>query len=400
MIIGLTRSLKVAGLFLTGVLATGVATAEITLEAIGRYSTGKFDKDSAIVVAHDPLHQRLYVVNRQARGAEVLDISDPTHPVLLGLLDVDDYGRPTYVAVAGGFVAVAVEDNDTQDPGSVVFFDSAMTELSSLDVGALPDMMAFTPDGSTLLVANEGELEPEVGKAVGAAGVNDPEGSISVIDVSNGFSELTQDDVRTADFTGFDAASLEAMGVRIVREGATAAEDLEPEYLALSSDSTTAWIALQENNALAEIDIATATITGIVALGLKDHRLPENKLDVSNYDGEINITNWPVYGLYQPDGIGAYEVAGQTYLVLINEGTDRASEETRVKDLVLDPDVFPDAAELQLLSNLGNLQVTNADGDIDDDGDYDELFSFGGRSFSIRTTDGTMIYDSELNWSG
>jgi 2',3'-cyclic-nucleotide 2'-phosphodiesterase/3'-nucleotidase/5'-nucleotidase len=378
----------IAALVLTVALPAGPAAAEITLQAIGRHPTGVFDRDAGVVVTHDPVNQRLYVINRQAGGADVLDLSDATNPVKLGGLDVGDYGLPTSVAVRDGIVAVAAESIPTTDPGHVIFFDSALLEIGFVEVGALPDMLTYTPDGNYLLVANEGELDEGVDPVI------DPYGTLSVIDVSNGYSGLTQSDVHTADFTGFTALELQAVGIRIVREGATAAEDLEPEYLTISGDSASAWVVLQENNALAELDIASATITSIVPLGLKDHRLAGNELDASNDDNAINISNWPVYGMYQPDGIASYEVDGQTYLVISNEGTDRASEEVRVRDLILDPDEFPNRDDLQENMNLGNLQVTNADGDTDGDGDFDELFSFGGRSFSIRTTDGTLIYDS------
>lgn len=88
----------------------------------------------------------------------------------------------------------------------------------------------------------------------------------------------------------------------------------------------------------------------------------------------------------------------RTYLVTANEGDSRDysgfSEEERVADVVLDPTVFPDAADLQKEENLGRLKITNTMGDTDGDGDYDKLFSYGARSFSIWTDDGHLIYDS------
>ena len=49
-------------------------------------------------------------------------------------------------------------------------------------------------------------------------------------------------------------------------------------------------------------------------------------LDVSDEDGEINISNeWAgLYGMYHPDAIAAYDVGGQTYIVTANEGDARA----------------------------------------------------------------------------
>lgn len=124
----------------------------------------------------------------------------------------------------------------------------------------------------------------------------------------------------------------------------------------------------------------------------------ENGLDASDSDGAINITNWPVLGMYQPDALASYEVKGETFIITANEGDGRDydgfSEEAEVKDLVLDPTAFPNAAELQADETLGSLTVTTANGDTDGDGDFDKLYAFGGRSFSIWDTQGNLVYDS------
>ena len=80
---------------------------------------------------------------------------------------------------------------------------------------------------------------------------------------------------------------------------------------------------MQENNAFVEIDVDTATVTSIWSLGFKNHRLIGNELDASDRDDTINIRNWPVYGMYQPDAIASYEFDGNTYLVTANEGDGR-----------------------------------------------------------------------------
>ena len=186
--------------------------------------------------------------------------------------------------------------------------------------------------------------------------------------------------------------------MRIFGPGASVAEDLEPEYITVSRNSLTAWVTLQENNAIAEIDIRSGEVTSITSLGLKDHSVAGNGLDASNRDDEINIATWPVFGMYQPDSIASYQVRGQTFLVTANEGDSRDydgfSEEERVKDLTLDPTAFPDAATLQENENLGRLKTTNVNGDTDDDGDFDQIFSYGTRSFSIWTADGDLVFDS------
>ncbi|MBE9189104.1 choice-of-anchor I family protein [Gloeocapsopsis crepidinum LEGE 06123] len=365
----------------------------ISLAPIGTYETGIFDEGAAEIVEYDPETQRLFVVNANSATLDVLDISDPTNIQALEAISLTSYGAvANSVDIFDGVLAVAVENEDTQLPGNAVFFDTDGKFLSSVEVGTLPDMLTFTPDGSKVLVANEGEPSDDY--------TVDPEGSVSIIDVSGGFENLTQNNVTTAGFTAFNDRKEEliAEGVRIFGPNATVAQDIEPEYITVSSDSTTAWIALQENNALGLLDIASGEVTDILPLGFKDHTLPENAFDASDRDDAINITNWPVFGIYQPDAIASYEVDGETFIITANEGDardyDAYSEEARIEDLVLDPVAFPNAAELQAEEALGRLIVTTANGDTDSDGEYEELYVFGGRSFAIWTEEGELIYDS------
>jgi hypothetical protein len=246
-------------------------------------------------------------------------------------------------------------------------------------------MVAFTNACDYVLVANEGE--PDDAYTV------DPEGSVSFIDVSTvGDAPPT---VVTAGFTGFNGATLP--GVRIFGPGATVAMDLEPEFIAVSPDDSTAWVSLQENNALAIVDIASMSVIGIVSLGLKDHGHGEYALDPSNRDDRIHIKRWQTWGMYQPDGLAILEWDGVPYLVSANEGDardyDGFSEEIRVKDLELDPAVYKPGTQDD--DNLGRLNSTTADGDTDGDGLVDMIHSYGARSISIWDAGtGAQTYDS------
>ena len=362
------------------------------LVPLGTYETGIFDESAAEIVVHDPVTQRLFVVNASVPAVDVLDVSDPSNPIKLFELDPSAFGAgANSVAISNGIVAVAIENEVKTDPGSVVFFDIDGNFLNAVTVGALPDMLTFTPDGTKVLVANEGEPNDDY--------TIDPEGSISIIDLSGGVANLTQANVTTADFTAFNhqREALIASGVRIFGPNATVAQDVEPEYIAVTRDSSTAYVALQENNALAVVDIASGTVTDILPLGFQDHSVVP--LDASDRDGGINITTYPnLFGMYMPDAISLYEVGGETFIVTANEGDARDyggfSEEVRVKDLMLDPIAFPNAAELQADEALGRLTVTTTLGDADGDGLYEELYAFGGRSFSIFDTQGNLVYDS------
>ena len=365
-------------------------TNSIKLTPISTFTTGIFDEGAAEINAYDANSQRLFVVNANDNSLDVLDLSNPSNPTLITQISLASFGGgANSVTVKHGLVAVAVANDNTQEPGEVVFLDINGNFLNSVTVGALPDMVTFSPDGNKVLVANEGEPSDDY--------TVDPEGSISIIDLSYGVNNAT---VTTADFKSFNPQidELRQAGVRIFGPGATVAQDLEPEFITVSPDSQTAYATLQENNAIAIIDLHSGTVTDIVPLGFKDHSLPGNALDPSNEDGGINIQNLPVFGMFQPDSITSYEVDGKTYLVTANEGDardyDGFSEEVRVEDIVLDPYAFPNAAQLQKPENLGRLKVTNTLGDTDGDGDFDQLFAFGGRSFSILDEDGNFVFDS------
>lgn len=362
------------------------------LGLIGTYDSG-LGEGATEIVAHDAASQRLFIVNSANSTVDVVDISTPSAPAFIASLDVTTFGAAANsVAVSNGIVAVAVEADTAQDPGQVVFFSTSGAVLGAVTVGALPDMLTFTPDGTRVLVANEGEPNDDY--------TVDPEGSVSIIDISGG---LTNPAVTTVGFTDFNAGGSRAeelsADVRVFGPGASVAQDLEPEFITVSDDGSTAWVALQEANAFAVIDVNAGTVIRIDALGFKDHSLPGNTMDASNRDDGINIQNWPTLGMYQPDGITSLTLGMDTYVFSANEGDSRDydgfSEEERIADVMLDPTAFPDAATLQDDANLGRLKITTANGDTDTDGDFDTLYSYGARSFSVwNGSDGSLVWDS------
>ncbi|MBP55260.1 choice-of-anchor I family protein [Marinobacter sp.] len=392
----------------------GTSQTLIELNTLGTYASGAFDEGAAEIVAHDPANQRLFVINANDSTVDVLDIQDPEMPLKLSTIDATAEGASANsVAVYGGFVAVAIEANVKQDNGKVVFYNSTdLNKVGEVEVGALPDMLTFTGDGQKLLVANEGEPSDDYSV--------DPEGSVSIVDLSNGVAAATVTRVGFASFNGQQAELME-QGLRVFGPGATLAQDLEPEYIAISIDGKKAWVAMQEANAVAELDIAAGEITAIIPLGFKDHSIIGNELDASNDDSGINIRNWPVKGIYHPDAMTSYGFNGKTYYITANEGDSRDydgfSEEFRVADLTLDATAFPNAAELQEDANLGRLNVTSTLGFANScapsdpanvtlmGGEYDrsyvenncvynELYAYGARSFSIWSETGERVFDS------
>jgi hypothetical protein len=184
----------------------------------------------------------------------------------------------------------------------------------------------------------------------------------------------------------------------------TVAQGVEPESIAISPDSRTAYLSLTSANAIAEIDLERRAVTDIIGLGTKDHSLldaagePVNGFDASDTDGGIEIRAWPVRSFFQPDGLAVIEEAGERFIVTANEGDpidkDWFSEQARVAQLPLDERAFANGDALKRPEALGRLHVTTEHGDIDDDGRYEELYMLGARSFSVWTTQGRQVFDS------
>ena len=368
---------------------------EIQLNYIGSFDPSGNNNSSTEIVVHDPATQRLFTISSLTDVFDIIDFSKPSIPSVVNTVNMTPYGGITSIAVKNGIIAAASPNTNPQQNGSVVFFDINGNFLKQVTVGALPDMITFTPDGTKVITANEGE--PNDAYTV------DPEGTISIIDISGGIGNLTQSNVTTLNFNNFDSqvAALTATGLRKVRTNNTLSQDLEPEYVTVSADSQKAWVTLQENNAIAEVDLVTKNITGIWGLGKKDMSLPGNGFDASDNNGEVLIANWPVKAYYLPDAVQNYKIGNTNYIVTANEGDEKDllgySERTTVgaNSYMLDPTIFPNANILKASHNLGRFRVSSATGNTDGDSDFEEIAALGARSFSIFNADTKQqVYDS------
>jgi hypothetical protein len=330
---------------------------------------------------------------------DIADFSDPKNITLIKSIDMTPYGGITSITVKNDVVAVASPNAVEQLDGQVVFFNTNGDFINKVTVGALPDMITFTPDGKKVLTANEGQ--PNLDYSV------DPEGSISVIDISAGAANLTQAQVKTIDFKSWNAgeADLKAKGVRKLYAPSTMAQDFEPEFITVASDNIKAWVTLQENNAIAELDLSTNTVSAIWAMGTKNMNANGNGFDASDVSGSILIANWPVQSFYLPDGMANYSVNNKNYLITANEGDEKEytplNERTTVSAVTLDATKFPQGDMLKETHALGRFRITNTLGDTDGDGDYDALYSVGSRSFSIwDATSKSLVWDAgdQLEW--
>ena len=349
---------------------------------------------AAEITAYDPITRRLFAVNNGTLNKiDIIDLSVPTSALRVNSISVVPYGGfVNSVDVSNGLLAAAIESSNKQANGKLVIFNTkTLDEVKVIEVGALPDMVTFTKDGKYILTANEGEPNDTY--------TIDPEGTVSIVSVSD-YS------VRTINFSAFQGqlAALTAKGFRVFGPGKNFLKDIEPEYITVSDDSKTAWITLQENNAIAELDIIAGTITKIMPLGFKNYGLAGNEIDASDRDTKIDISARysNVFGMYQPDAISNIKFNGITYLFTANEGDSREytgfSEMRRFgsSSHILDPVAFPNAASIKADAMLGRLNITTTLGDTDGDGDFDAAYSLGARSFSVwNAQTGEQVFDSK-----
>jgi len=397
-----------------------------------------FDESAAEIVAFDPATDFAYLVNSNAGVIDVVDLSSPVMPVIVSSLDVAaDVAADVGIAMGGvnsvdvddDLIVVAVEADIKTDNGYIAFYNTEGTYLRAVEAGALPDMVTFTHDGQFVVVANEGEPNDDY--------TIDPPGSVTII--AREASEGT--DVSLADVSAAVGPVRLSLSADVCGGGVTDADtrmgcDLEPEYITISADNSTAYAALQENNAVAIIDIASASLTSVLGIGFKDYGIAGNELDPSNRDGGANIASWNVFGTYMPDAITSYSVDGITYLVTANEGDGREYltevdeadcpagrifddgecfyylDEIRIGDIAdtgatlstdllarLPADYADDAklGRLKVITDLGLEDASCLDAAYQPTAScvYSDLYSFGARSFTIwNAATGEVVFDS------
>ena len=321
------------------------------------------------IAAFDPRTNTIWVA-----GIVGVDVLDASTGELVEHIDVTPHGAVNSVAIHNGLAAFAVEaasqslscaSCDRRHPGKVLFYDTATRlpdgDPSVVGVGSLPDMVTFTHDGRKLLVANEATPNPAADTPYSA---DDPPGSVTIIDVK----------ARRVSATAlFNGVSTSGSNLR-----QNTGMDFEPEYIAISRDDTKAYVTVQEANGIAVLDLISNEFTEVIGLGAKDFNKPGNEIDPRD-DSPASVTFQSVAakGLYMPDGVATYKWRGETYLVMANEGDFREDNVDRSP-----------ASSFGAAAPLDRLRVSNRDSSPGN------LFAAGARSFSIRRTDGTIVYDS------
>ncbi|MBW7474701.1 choice-of-anchor I family protein [Paenibacillus oenotherae] len=373
----------------------------LSVEQIGRYSVGVTNKDGGVaeIVKYNKDNGKFYLVNgatvpptldivtlaadqslQKEKSVDVKPLAETSGFTFGDLTSVD-------INTSTKQIFLAVQEADHMANGKILVLDYEGNLLKTYETGVQPDMIKATPDGKYVLTANEAEPRTAAG---------DPEGSVTIVDTTTDAVVHVKFDDPTVidDLVHIRGASHPVTG-KITGSSTNKADalfDLEPEYITLSADHTVAYVSLQENNAIAVIDIPAKSVTAVKGLGYKNLNDPANTLDLVK-DDAIKFENVPFLGMYMPDGIASHTYNGKTYLFSANEGdvTEWPGREggTTIKDLKasLDP-ASPAAVFLNGKTAYDKVEVA---GDMS----KDAVYMYGGRSFSIWDAD-TMaqVYDS------
>lgn len=421
------------------------AITTITTKLVARaVLNAESPEGAAEIVQYQKSTGLIYAINSSGSIAtvDIIDLANADHSALsadsegvitnsnmttVNQIQLNDYtpGDANSIAISDdlNLLAVAMAADETGVKGSIGFYDisgATPSFIKNVEVGYLPDMVTFSPDSQKVVVANEGEPSGDY--------TIDPEGSISIINITNGNID---DAAISINFTHLNSeqALLEAQGAMFPNPSGrtikgqlintTVAMDLEPEYVAISEDSKTAFVSLQENNAIAIVDLNNDSLVSVQGLGVKSWA--ELMLDASDKDNGINFRQYNnLYGMFQPDTVASYQWKGANFVVTANEGDGREyffdaadeaecianggldydsddgclsyTDESRAKDLMLDATAFSHVNNDN--DDLGRLKVSIEKGDTDNDGDYDQLYTYGARSFSIWDNNGQLVFDS------
>ncbi|MFR5134616.1 MAG: choice-of-anchor I family protein [Acutalibacter sp.] len=374
-------------------------TAALNLTQIARYSAGQYNVDGGVmeIVAYNQATEWAYAINGQSGklaaiplagltvGAHVEELTG-TEIEVKALVEAEDgafqYGDMTSVAISpdSTTLAAALQAQDSNDAGRVALFtceeDGSLTLEVLVETGAQPDMVTFAGDG-VVLTADEGEPREGYGEDIA-----DPKGSVTVVDVEARESTVV-------DFSAFDSQrdQLAEDGI-VLKKGSAPSEDLEPEYIAVSGGK--AYVTLQENNAIAVLDIESQTFEGVYSAGFEDHSTTAIDLDKKD-DAYAPKTYESLLGIRMPDGIAAFTVEGATYLVTANEGDAREWGDEDHGTFYLSEDER-DFGEEGVTSPTGGItgEGSGLEGKVvffkteDFDGlDPEKDYVFGGRSFTV-----------------
>ena len=405
-------SLAVTTLFTTSALITAgqfpVRANEATVKITEISAISLDGEGSGEIATFHPGSKRIFATNGVKNAIDIFDISNVAAPKKVGSLSLSPYGNDVTSVAAGRDVVVAAvlvteTFSATGAPstpnGKLVVFDTNGKVLSSPDIlGVLPDSVTFAPNGTTALVAIEGQ--PVCAKDDPATTAkedtdylkaSDPEGGVSIVDLTNPAAPV----VKFAGFKQFNVAQMKAKGIAVSSVVNNVAKDFEPEFIT-AVDNKYAYVTIQEANAIGKLDIEAASFESVT-------RAFESKLsviarDTSDRDSGAGPRNYAnVVGASQPDAIASFKVGSGHYFVTANEGDAREytclNDDQRGSSLKVDSRRFPNWSTLSANAALGRAKVNPTIGDRDGDGDIDTIHLRGSNSMTMYRN-GIALWDS------
>ena len=368
----------------TPVVAINTTSDTGLVKYLSSYSTGCTNADGGVaeIVKFNQKNNCMYLVSGQTQTLDIVKVNADGTTELVKKVDIAALGSANGFSAGDitsvdvntdrDLVAIAVQNENFASNGVIVTLDYEGNFVNQYEAGVQPDMVTFSPDGNYILSANEGE--PREGYES-----TDPMGSVTVVDLNAG-------NAVTHTFESLDNSRARLIGDGVLlKTDAAPSADLEPEFIAVSSDSKTAYVTLQENNAIAALDLTSGTWKYVKGLGFKDHSAEGNGLDLDQ-DAQIDIRNESVCGVYMPDGIDLVTIDGQDYLITANEGDAR--EWGDYANIDSDKLVLADGAEAG--KKIEFLDPAKTDGLT-----ADHTYVLGGRSFSIWKADTLeQVFDS------
>lgn len=379
----------------------------LEISKIAGYSTGAMDEEGGVaeIIKYNPDNKKFYLVNGKTQTLDIVSLKNLTSNggqslVKEKAIDIAKavntksftYGDLTSIDIntKKKVIVAAVQEKDYTKSGKIVVMDYTGKVLKTFHTGVQPDMIKMSKNGSYILTADE--AEPRKGLVNGI----DPEGSVTIVQYPSGKTKQVK----------FNDTKVIAHDVYIRNkaEKQNAIKDLEPEYIALSANNKKAYVTLQENNAVATIDIKKGKVQSVKSLGFKDHSLPQNALDAAR-DDKINITTLPILGAYMPDSIAEVTINGISYLITANEGDAteweefvNVSEFKDIKDTItIREGTFQGMTKQEAKNKLEMMKNDSAYNKLEviQDMGNDAVYTYGGRSFSIWKADTMeLVFDS------
>ena len=405
-------SLAVTTLFTTSALITAgqfpVRANEATVKITEISAISLDGEGSGEIATFHPGSKRIFATNGVKNSIDIFDISNVAAPKKVGSLSLSPYGNDVTSVAAGRDVVVAAvlvteTFSATGAPstpnGKLVVFDTNGKVLSSPDIlGVLPDSVTFAPNGTTALVAIEGQ--PVCAKDDPATAAkedtdyskaSDPEGGVSIVDLTNPAAPV----VKFAGFKQFNVAQMKAKGIAVSSVVNNVAKDFEPEFIT-AVDNKYAYVTIQEANAIGKLDIEAASFESVTRAF--ESKLSVTARDTSDRDSGAGPRNYAnVVGASQPDAIASFKVGSGHYFVTANEGDAREytclNDDQRGSSLKVDTRRFPNWSTLSANAALGRAKVNPTIGDRDGDGDIDTIHLRGSNSMTMYRN-GIALWDS------